>query len=95
MKVAAMVEEAREEEREEGEESIEGGEGEKGKEGKEGEKGKEDEEGMVVTCMLQLPYPQHQDEKQGASISSYQSISAWDTRMKVAAMVKEVREGEG
>ena len=59
-----MVEEAREEEREEreeGEESIEGGEGEKGKEGKEGEKGKEDEEGMVVTCMLQLPYPQHQD----------------------------------
>ena len=50
---------------------------------------------MVVTCMLQLPYPQHQDQKQGASISSYQSISAWDTRMKVAAMVKEVREGEG
>ena len=36
-------------------------------------------------------YPQHQ----GASSSSYQSISAWDTRMKVASMVKEVREGEG
>ena len=48
---------------------------------------------MVVTCMLQLPYPQHQDEKQGASTSSYQSISAWDMRMKVAAMV-EAREEE-
>ena len=44
--------------------------------------------------MLQLPYPQHQDEKQGASTSSYQSISAWDTRMKVAAMVEEAREEE-
>ena len=49
----------------------------------------------MVTCMLQQPYPQHQDQKQGASISSYQSVSAWDTRMKVAAMVKEVREEEG
>ena len=49
----------------------------------------------MVTCMLQQPYPQHQDQKQGASISSYQSISAWDTRMKVVSMVKEVREGEG
>ena len=49
----------------------------------------------MVTCMLQLPYPQHQDQKQGASISSYKSISAWDTRMKVVSMVKEVREGRG
>jgi len=31
----------------------------------------------ISACMLQLPYPQHQDEKQGASISSYQSVSAW------------------
>ena len=48
----------------------------------------------MVTCMLQQPYPQHQDQKQGASTSSYQSISAWDTRMKVAAMVEEAREEE-
>ena len=35
-------------------------------------------------------YPQHQ----GASTSSYQSISPWDTRKKLVAMVEEVREGE-
>ena len=34
-------------------------------------------------------YPQHQ----GASTSSYQSISPWDTRKKLVAMVEEVREG--
>ena len=33
-------------------------------------------------------YPQHQ----GASTSSYQSISPWDTRKKSVAMVEE--EGE-
>ena len=44
--------------------------------------------------MLQLPYTQQQDEKQGARTSSYQSVSAWDTRMKVAAMVEEAREEE-
>ena len=37
-------------------------------------------------------YPQHQ----GASTSSYQSISAWDTRKKSVAMVEEEgEEGEG
>ena len=35
-------------------------------------------------------YPQHQ----GASTSSYQRISPWDTRKKLVAMVEEVREGE-